>query len=656
MEAMREKIIKQPVEELEQRLAGRLNAQMLLRFISSLRAKLIVPYVLLTLVIAMVGVYVVTRLVTSSIRERFVNQLFEASRVASDGLVRRERVHLVDLRLMAFTDGVPQAVESLDVDSLKAMLLPLAMNNKTEAVTIINLEGKEILTLAVDPSTGLYLESHGGDFSGFSMVTKVLEGKADELGDKFADILRTTYGAYLFTSAPIRTSSGDLVGAVLIGTRMETLLGELKNQALADMVLLDNSGKLVATTLVMPEEGPEVLEEDPSILEGAEGTETIDLKLYGRDYQAAVAPLIIRQQEMGILKVVLPSNYIVSTIATSRNVFSLIFSLGTVATIIIGYLLAQSIAKPILRLRNISQAVAAGDLEQTTGLRGSDEIGELASAFDTMTGRLRERTAEAARLYAETVRRNEELADANARLQSAQAQLVQSEKLASVGQLTAGIVHDVKNPLAVIKGLAEELHEELGLDRTTKNQLKTIRDSASQASTIVGDLLKFARQSTPELSRRDIRETIESSLRLTEYLTRKGGVDVMLDMPKENVIVTYDATQIEQVLINLITNAVQAMPNGGTLRVNLGKAEKAVAIAVMDTGMGIPRENLSRIFDPFFTTKDESEGTGLGLSVSYGIVSRHGGRIEVESKVGRGTTFTVLLPVVPTVSEGERTG
>ena len=224
---------------------------------------------------------------------------------------------------------------------------------------------------------------------------------------------------------------------------------------------------------------------------------------------------------------------------------------------------------------------------------------------------------------------------------------MQSEKLASVGQLTAGIVHDVKNPLAVIKGLAEELHEELGLDRSTKNQLKTIRDSASQASTIVGDLLKFARQSTPELQTRDIRETIETSLRLTEYLTRKGGAEVKLDMPNEPVQVTYDATQIEQVLINLITNGVQAMPNGGTLRVNLGRAEGAVAIAVQDTGMGIPRENLSRIFDPFFTTKDEGEGTGLGLSVSYGIVSKHGGRIEVESKVGVGTTFTVLLPVVP---------
>jgi two-component system NtrC family sensor kinase len=149
------------------------------------------------------------------------------------------------------------------------------------------------------------------------------------------------------------------------------------------------------------------------------------------------------------------------------------------------------------------------------------------------------------------------------------------------------------------------------------------------------------------LLRRDMRETIHSSLRLTEYLTRKGGVEVIVDMPEDPVMVIYDAQQIEQVLINLFSNAIHAMKNGGTLRINLGQADRAVAIAVQDTGTGISRENLVRIFDPFFTTKPEGEGTGLGLSVSYGIVSNHGGQIDVESKLGQGTTFTILLPEEP---------
>ena len=629
----------------------------ILGLFSSLRAKLIVPYVLLTLSVAMVGVFVVTRLVTSSFRERFVNQLFEASRVVADGIVRRERDHLEDLRLMAFMEGVPEAVMARDADSLQSMLWPIVLNNQIEVVTVIDLEGREIMTLASEPSTGQYLVSRGGDFSQFEMVMRILGGELDEFGDKFADVLLTTHGPYLFTDAPIRNDAGQMAGLLMVGTRLETLLGELKTQALCDITILDLNGKYVASTLVMPDEGMGPLEvETGSLGEGATSV-TREIELYGRGYQAVDAPMIIRQQEMGILSVVLPSNYLVSTMATSRNVFSLIFSLGTVATIVVGYMLAQSISSPILKLREISQAVATGDLDQSSGLDRTDEIGELAQAFDTMTLRLRDRTAEAARLYAETVERNKELADINARLQSTQAQLIQSEKLASVGQLTAGIVHDVKNPLAVIKGLAEELQEEMESNPFVSGQLVTIRDSANRASTIVTDLLKFARQSTPEMQTRDMKETINSSLRLTEYLTRKAKVEVKVDLPEEAVMMTYDAQQIEQVLINLITNATQAMPTGGELRVNVVQAEGVVAIAVQDTGTGIPKQIQGRIFDPFFTTKPEGEGTGLGLSVSFGIVSSHGGKIELDSEFGWGTTFTVLLPVeqtkAPFTEDGE---
>jgi signal transduction histidine kinase len=138
---------------------------------------------------------------------------------------------------------------------------------------------------------------------------------------------------------------------------------------------------------------------------------------------------------------------------------------------------------------------------------------------------------------------------------------------------------------------------------------------------------------------------VEAALRLSAYPVRKAHVQVINDLPQEPVMMVYDSQQIEQVLLNLITNAVQAMPNGGDLRINLSVSDSVAAIAVQDTGNGIPEENLSRIFDPFFTTKPEGEGTGLGLSVSYGIITNHTGQIKVESVVGQGTTFTVLLPV-----------
>ena len=623
---------------------------------AGLRAKLILPYVLLTVLIAMAGVFVITRLVTSRFQERFFNQLLEASRVTADGVVREERSHLEDLRLMAFTQGVPEAMAARDAEALKEMLLPLAVNNDIEAVTAVDLNGMETLTLAKNPVTNDYITSQDNDFSNFAIVMQVIASTQDTLGDKYAGLMVTSLGPYLFTSVPVRDSADNLTGVLMSGTALSTLLSDLKAQSLADVIVLDQGGKLVATSMVEPDEGYSPLEIDPDVLSDANPSATLDFEMYGREYRATYSPLVVRQTRMGILGVALPSNFIVTTMATSRNTVSLIFAVTTVATIIIGYLLAQSIARPILKLRSVSQAVAAGDLNQHTGLEMGDEIGELATAFDVMTLKLRERTAEAARLYDETLERNKELAEINARLQTTQAQLIQSEKLASVGQLTAGIVHDVKNPLATIKGLAEELSEEFGLDPTTRDQLKTIRDSASKASTIVTDLLKFARQSTPETQRRDMRETIESAARLTEYLARKAKVEVKVDLPARPVMVDYDAQQIEQVLINLIGNAIQAIRNGGAVRIVLSEAGGAVAIAVQDSGIGIPEKNLQRIFDPFFTTKPEGEGTGLGLSVSFGIVARHRGRIEVESKPGLGTTFTVLLPVDQDAPEAERVG
>jgi signal transduction histidine kinase len=146
------------------------------------------------------------------------------------------------------------------------------------------------------------------------------------------------------------------------------------------------------------------------------------------------------------------------------------------------------------------------------------------------------------------------------------------------------------------------------------------------------------------MKRQNIVETIETALRLTDYLARKGSITVIKDLPPEPAVMTYDATQIEQVLINLIQNAIQATPSGGRLTVMLRRASETIAIAVQDTGTGISPENMRRIFDPFFTTKPPGEGTGLGLSVSYGIIARHGGQIKVDSEPGKGTTFTILLP------------
>ena len=635
-----------PATTLKERLFGH----------TSLRSKLITPYVILSLLLALIGIYIVSRLVSGSLHERLVNQLREANQVAADGIVRYERNNLDNLRIMVFTQGVSQAFEDRDPETLESLLLPQMLANHVDMAAAVDVHGVEIRGWGLDISGDFYLQTESHDFSTNPLVAQVLAQQNDAIGDKYAAIIPTNIGLVLATSAPVQDEQGKLVGVLLTGVELERMLADIKTQALAEVILVDPQGNLIGTSLTSTQALYTQLEEAGRLALGMELPTLQDVDLNDRPYLARFNTLMLRQQPIGLLGVALPSNYVASAEATSRSTFSIVFTLGTAGTIIIGYLLAQNIARPILQLRSLSQSVASGDLNQAAELERADEIGDLANAFDKMTENLRQRTAEAERLYAETVQRNIELAATNTRLRETQLQLIQSGKLAAIGQLTAGIVHDVKNPLTVIKGTAEVLLEDEALTTDMRKALSLIREGAIKANKIVSDLLTFARQAPPQLKPQDLGETVQAALRLTTYLTRQSFIQLQLDLPAQPVIAVYDAQQIEQVFINIISNAVQAMPPRGTLRVRLTQADQMAAVSFQDNGTGISPEILERIFDPFFTTKPEGEGTGLGLSVSYGIVASHKGRIDVSSVVGQGTTFTVLLPVEKSTDAAEDSG
>jgi len=636
------------------RLFGQLAAWVNPKRFYGLQFKLIFPYVILALVLAAVGVFIITRLVVDSEMERFNNNLLDAHGVASDGIVQNERLQLEKLRFLVFANGMAQAVYEKDAARVEELILPILANSSLDLMTALDSSGQEMVTLVRDPATGVYRKQQGHNYASLPIVQKVLANKKDTLGDKFVDIVRTNDGrAILFTSAALRDANDNLAGVMMVGSYLDTILRELKDQALSEIILLDDQGRLIATTLTQKEEGFQTLIDLAAArLLNNNDTELYDLQLNEREHRVAYGPFIVREESVGQLGVVKDSQYLVSKAATSRNLFIGLFAAGTIVMVVIGYLLSQDIVRPLLKLRDLSQAVAQGDLDQHIGLARSDEIGDLGNAFDTMTRHLQERTEEAARLLAETIQRNKELKEINAKLEAMQLQLIQSEKLASIGQLTAGIVHDVKNPFAVIMGMAEVLAEDENLDEATRHGLNVMRESAIKGNTIVSDLLKFARQSKPEMRTMDLRETVETSLRLTAYLTRKYNLSV--ELPERPLIVTYDAQQIEQVLINMIHNAIQAMPDKGSLTIALRQADGTARISIQDTGCGISPEHMKRIFDPFFTTKPEGQGTGLGLSVSYGIIANHNGRIDVESEVGKGTTFTIVLPISqPSLTTGE---
>ncbi len=236
------------------------------------------------------------------------------------------------------------------------------------------------------------------------------------------------------------------------------------------------------------------------------------------------------------------------------------------------------------------------------------------------------------------------------RLQTAQEELIQAEKLTSLGQMAAAIAHEINNPLAGVLVYTKLLMKKTEGDTLTKEEalryLSKIEAEISHSSKVIRNLLDFARQSEPLLRETDVNQAIEKAISLVAHQAQMQGVKVIKELSPSLPLITADFDQLQQVFTNLILNAIQAMPQGGelTIRTRL-VGDGQLRVDVQDTGCGISKENLRKLFTPFFTTKEKGKGVGLGLAVTHGIIERHKGRIEVQSEVGKGTTFSVYLRV-----------
>jgi two-component system NtrC family sensor kinase len=301
---------------------------------------------------------------------------------------------------------------------------------------------------------------------------------------------------------------------------------------------------------------------------------------------------------------------------------------------IVSVLLARQMTRPLLSLSRATERIAKGEFGTTVTVSTRDEIGELAGSFNRM---------------------GEELNAREKKLEEARMALVQSEKMAAFGQLGAGIAHEVKNPLAGILGYAQLALRKIKPDDTTvKNYLEIVEKETKRCKSIIENLLKFARQEKTVMDKVEVATLVDEAMKLVEHQLNMNGVKITKNVAAGVPPIFANSNQLQQVLMNLSINAQHAMEKGGMITISASKLnEKTVEIRVTDTGHGIPKEIMTKIFEPFFTTKPAGQGTGLGLSVTYGIIRDHKGTIAVESTVGVGTTFKMSLPIATADMRGE---
>ncbi len=377
-----------------------------------------------------------------------------------------------------------------------------------------------------------------------------------------------------------------------------------------------------------------------------EGKSWIDRAFVVNDwYITAYEPIRnINGKIIGILYVGMLEKPYIDTTNRLMLTFTIMASLCVVLLLIILNFSTSRIIKPLHKMVAATKSIANGDLSHKVEIRSSDELGYLAESFNSMIDNLKEANRKLLE-WGKTLEKKVE--ERTKELTAMQTHLVQSEKLASLGKLAAGIAHEINNPLGGIL-----IYSHLLLEDTKKNSphyenLRKIVKETSRCKDIVKGLLEFARPKEPEMSSVDINEIVEKSLSIVERQVLFQNIKIKRNYDSNLPRTIADGGQLQQVFTNIIINAAEAMDGKGTLTLTtqLDDDGKNIRISFADTGHGMSEEDKRRIFEPFFTTKEVGKGTGLGLSISYSIIQKHEGKIDVDSEQGKGLTFAVTIPV-----------
>jgi len=648
-----------------------------------LRIKFILSFLLVIGAGGLISLFLGTRL-----EHRTIMSLAEAKvrhDLASAWNVYNEKIN--DIRdivlLNSLRDSIQRALLARDRENLQRILSLIRREFKLDILNLTDEEGRVVLRTR-NP------EIYGDDLSSDPFIARALAGQVvggtgivrrEILMKEGEDLASRAYlkfiptpkaaprpedheenGLMLMAASPLLSSQGRVLG-VLYGGILLNRNYEIVDRV-KDIVFKGEKykGKEIGTVTIFQHDlriSTNVTDESGQRAIGTRASqEVVETVLkngkpwIGRAfvvnhwYIAAYEPIKdLNNQIIGMLYVgMLEKPYI-----DLRNNVMLTFTgmagLTSIILLLILSAITSTIIKPLQGMVQATQRIAQGELNHRVAVDWRDEIGQLAESFNRMTENLKLANENLIQ-WSKTLERRVE--ERTRELKEMQDYLVQSEKLASLGKMAAGIAHEINNPLTSILINTHLLLEKLEkLDKKDEfyENLSLIAEETSRCTQIVRGLLEFARESKPQKTQTDINDLIEKTVLLLENKASFQNIRIVKQLKPDLPLILVDRAKIQQVFWNFMINACEAMPHGGqlTITTDLSENKKAIEIRFIDTGVGIPPEHINKIFDPFFTTKPS--GTGLGLAICYGIIQQHNGAIEVKSEPGRGTVFTLYLPL-----------
>ena len=633
---------------------------------ASLKTKLVTSFLVVILICGLVATFVGMWLIGISIireaQEKVRNDLNSAREI-----YRKESEVLKDtIRLTALRFFIKDGLLNNDMTTLTEELESIRKDESFDVLTLTDNSGR-VLVRTRNPSISGDSQAENDLVSRVLSTGEVIAATVvvpeEELKKEGADLLeqaciefiptpkakptqeiRQTSGMMMKAGAPIYGYNGSLLGVLYAGNLLN------RNYKIVDKVkdtvfqAVKYEGKDIGTATIFQGDlriSTNVRTEDETRAIGTRVSEEVYEQVLVKGlpwidrafvvnnwYIAAYEPIRdIKDEIVGILYVGILEEKFIDMRNKATAMFLGIACAGMVIALIVSDFLAKGMLKPIKQLIYASHEWADGNLDYRVETTQTDEIAELTDIFNTMASSLKER---------------------DERLQEhAQRQIMKSERLATLGQLAAGVAHEINNPLGAILMYSHLSLEETETEDPRRKNLEKVVGEATRCKNIVRDLLDFARQSEPKVEKVDANEILKRTFSLLRNQALFQNINITTTFSPFLPNTRMDAGQIQQVFTNILLNAAEAMDGEGELTVvtRMAKDGEFIEIKFMDTGCGIPQENLEKIFDPFFTTKEVGRGTGLGLAVSFGIIAKHEGTIEVESNLGKGTTFVVRLPL-----------